>query len=84
MEPVRAWLHADRRQATAIVIAIDSAALRCTLHCSTHDSVDVNIGQTQSDAGQNPTLARPAAPLAACVQRHPCISTKIGCYGKVL
>jgi len=52
MEPVRAWLHADRRQATAIVIAIDSAALRCTLHCSTHDSVDVNIGQTQPDAGQ--------------------------------
>jgi len=27
------------------------------------------------DAGQSPTLARPAAPLAACVQRHPCTKT---------
>ena len=27
------------------------------------------------DAGQYPTLARPAAPLAACVQRHPCTKT---------
>jgi len=34
------------------------------------------------DAGQSPTLARPAAPLAACVRRHPCTKpTKFGCYG---
>jgi len=34
-------------------------------------------------AGQSPTLAHPAAPLAACVQRHPCTTTKIGCHGNV-
>ena len=27
------------------------------------------------DAGQSPTLARPAAPLAASVQRQPCTKT---------
>ena len=27
------------------------------------------------DAGLGPTLARPAAPLAACIQRHPCTNT---------
>jgi len=27
------------------------------------------------DAGQSQTLARPAAPLAACIQRHPCTTT---------
>ena len=26
------------------------------------------------DAQQSPTLARPATPLAACIQRHPCTS----------
>jgi len=27
------------------------------------------------DAGKSPTLARPAAPLAACVHQHPCTTT---------
>ena len=31
--------------------------------------------QSQISAGQNPTLAGPAVPLAACVQRHPCTKT---------
>jgi len=41
--------------------------------------VQVKMGyhskKTKLDAGHSPTLARPAAPLADCVQRHPCIKT---------
>ena len=31
------------------------------------------------DAGRGPTLARPAAPLAACIQRHPYTNTNKIC-----
>jgi len=43
-------------------------------------------GQLTSNTGrrESPTLARPAVPLAACVQRHPCTKTnKICCHDNV-
>jgi len=38
----------------------------------------LGCSNTQSDAGQSPTLARPAVPLAACIQRDPCTTTDKG------
>jgi len=38
---------------------------------------------TKLDAGQSPTLAHLAAPLAVCVQQYPYNTTKVGCHGNV-
>jgi len=42
---------------------------------SSESSSDLGQILTYPDAGQTLTLARRAAPLAACVQRHSCTTT---------
>jgi len=50
--------------------------------------VECDTTLTEPRAEQSPTLARPAAPLAACVQRISSVdnnykTTKLGCQGNV-
>jgi len=55
----------------------------CSAHtCKNSQSQVTNIPNL--DARQSQTLARPATPLAACVQRHSRTTTEIGCHANVL